>query len=690
MSWNTTDFSFKKFLSKRITSSGKKYYEEFGDVAIDVHATEVKYSPIPFNDPAAAVTAGVAELRTLFVLTLDNSVANNQAWFAADGPTRLKNWLSDKYGDNFTIKLFDNSNNQIFPTDGSDWIFDYTTGVLMFNGNANAFPQPFKITGYRFTGQFLSDITPGGGGGGHVIQYNGLSLPQRAKLNFLGTVFTLSDDSFNDATLVALAAIAAPGVSYTPTVPGDWGFTTVPTNAQQAFDSIAAYLALTAPAKAPVLTGVALTFAGQTLYSGKLAGGLPAAWYNLFPAGTTVNNVIYGPNFTLTALGFRAGSANTPATYGSITANVNAVDVNTYNMAGGPGSLGIIQALNFQVHNSIWEKADGRINANQTAEGAAVYIMKHTEAGNSAPFSVHRDDSALAVSFPVGVAMSVQTLVAKWLSGVSYLGLGTVLNISFTIQNVFRKVYMPSGVAVLSAPGVPATNFDPVSVPNFTDNFAFTGTVTLSLPNVATLTPTAVVTARKPNNLAAAVSNFNIASISNGISTYGNVSTVTDELFQDEARRLNVVGLTTFVSTAPLSLDECKVIPGALTFNPVGNPNQNYIRRFTKATANNGNIVVGGVTAIGDVAAFGAGNMNILLHLETENLWFDLGRPFGSNNGTGDGSTPANSMGARASFSAGNFGYSFGTYSTANNGNQYKLQVIKRSGSPNLTQIITS
>lgn len=687
--WNSTDYSFKKNLGKRVTSSIKKYYEEFGDVTVDIHASEVKYSTIPFNDPAAAVTAGVAEARTLFVLTLDNSVANNQAWFAASGPTRLKNWLSDKYGDNFTIKLYDNANNQIFPTDGSDWIFDYTTGVLMFNGNANAFPQPFKITGYRYTGQYLSDVTPGGDGG-HVIQSNGISLPQRAKLNFAGAVFQLSDDSFNDATIVTLAAITAPGVSYTPTTPSDWSFTTVPINAQQALDSIAAYLALTAPAKAPALTGVTLTFAGQTLYSAKLAGGLPAAWYTLFPAGTTVNNVIYGPTFTLTALGFRAGSANTPATYGSIIANVNSVDVNTYNMSGGPGSAGIIQALNFQVHNSIWEKADGRINANQTAEGAATYIMKHTEAGQSNPFSVHRDDSASAVTFPVGVVMSIQTLIAKWLSGVSYLGQGTVLNISFTIQNVFRKVYMPSGVAVLSAPAIPATNFDPISIPNFTDNFAVSSTVTLSIPNIANLAPVATVTARKPNNLSAAVSNFNLATISNGISTYGTVSTATEEFFQDEARRLNVAGLTPFDSAATLSNDECKVVPGALTFNPFGNVNQNFVRRFTKATANNGNIQVGGMTNIADVAPFGTGSMNILLHLETENLWFDLGRPFGSNNGSGDGSSPANSIGARTSFSAGNFGYSFGTYSTANNGNQYKLQVIKRTGSPNLTQITTT
>lgn len=689
--WNSIDYSFKKNLNKRVTSSIKKYYEEFGDVAIDINASEVKFDTIPFNDPAAAVLAGVVEERVLFVLTLDNSVANNQAWFAAIGPTRLKNWVSDKYGDNYIIKLYDNTNNQIFPTDTSDWIFDYNTGVLMFNGDANAFPQPFKITGYRYIGQYLSDVVIGGGGGGHEILFNDIPLPQRAKLNFRGAEFVLSDDSFNNQTIVELSAIAAPGVTYVPTTPSDWSFTTLPTNVQEALDGIATYLSLTAPAKAPTLTGLSLTFAGQTLFTGRIAGGLSPAWYTLFPAGTVVNNVIYSAPFTLTALGFRAGSANTPATYGTITASINSVDIDLYDMSAGAGASGIIEAFNIQVHNSIWSKSDGRINANQTAEGAAMYVMKHTEAGNSNPFSVHRDNNVSAVTFPIGLNVTINTLNAKWLSGTSYLGLGTILNVSFTIQNVFNKVYMQSGVAILSGPGIPNTNFDPVSVPNFNDNFAVSSTVTLSVANVSDLAPIMNVVARKPNNLNAASSNFNLGSISNGMSTYGTVSTAVLELFHDEARRLNIAGLTPFDSTAPLASTEGRVVPGALTFNPLGDISQRYTRRFTKATANNGNIVIGGVTLVSQVAPFGTGNMNILLHLETENLWFDLGRPFGSDNGNGSGDSPANSIGARASFTgSNNFGFSFGTYSTANNGNAYRMEIIKRLGSPNLTSITTS
>ena len=42
-------------------------------------------------------------------------------------------------------------------------------------------------------------------GGGHVIQEEGSPLTQRSKLNFIGTVVTVTDDAGNDATLVTIA-----------------------------------------------------------------------------------------------------------------------------------------------------------------------------------------------------------------------------------------------------------------------------------------------------------------------------------------------------------------------------------------------------------------------------------------------------------------------------------------------------
>ncbi len=45
--------------------------------------------------------------------------------------------------------------------------------------------------------------------GGHVIQEEGSSLPQRSKLNFVGTGITAIDDSINDRTNVMLSGITS-------------------------------------------------------------------------------------------------------------------------------------------------------------------------------------------------------------------------------------------------------------------------------------------------------------------------------------------------------------------------------------------------------------------------------------------------------------------------------------------------
>jgi len=44
----------------------------------------------------------------------------------------------------------------------------------------------------------------GGAGGGHQIRDNGVPMPQRAGLNFIGT--DVSDDAINNATVVGIAA----------------------------------------------------------------------------------------------------------------------------------------------------------------------------------------------------------------------------------------------------------------------------------------------------------------------------------------------------------------------------------------------------------------------------------------------------------------------------------------------------
>lgn len=154
MSTTKEDRSFKTLISRATTDSTNKFFfNEFGEDTINVHADDIWSNTIPFDDPSQAVTDGVAELRTLFVLTEDLSVPSSQSWKAESPPdTRLRNWISPKFGDSFNIRLFDNNDVEIFTTDPLDWFFDYQTGILTINGNALSKTRPFKITGYRYIG----------------------------------------------------------------------------------------------------------------------------------------------------------------------------------------------------------------------------------------------------------------------------------------------------------------------------------------------------------------------------------------------------------------------------------------------------------------------------------------------------------------------------------------------------------
>jgi hypothetical protein len=154
MAWSKEDRSFKTLIGKRTTSSGKKYYEEFGDLTLDISATEIKTDAIPFNDPAFGVEKNVVMAHTSFTLTLDVTVGGEQSYYAADAQgNRLKDWISDKYGALYGVKLYQNDGAQIYPTDDSEWFFDYATGILTFNGSTAGLKKPFKISGYRYIGR---------------------------------------------------------------------------------------------------------------------------------------------------------------------------------------------------------------------------------------------------------------------------------------------------------------------------------------------------------------------------------------------------------------------------------------------------------------------------------------------------------------------------------------------------------
>jgi len=103
----------------------------------------------------------------------------------------------------------------------------------------------------------------------------------------------------------------------------------------------------------------------------------------------------------------------------------------------------------------------------------------------------------------------------------------------------------------------------------------------------------------------------------------------------------------------------------------------------------NSSISISGLSAYTDITQYNTGNINVFLHLETDDIWFDLGRSFGSNNGDGSGDSIANSKGALNSGSSSgvNLAFTFGIYNTAGNSNRYRIRIVFRTSTKSLTAI---
>ena len=170
MSWNKTDRSFKTLINRRTTNAepSKYWYNEKNDLTIDIHSSEIKTDTIPSTPPGAdTAVVDVYAYAARLTLIEDTSVPGKMTWFASsesnttlaqtDEAARLKDWISDKYGDGYAIALYDGSDVQIPYSDASGWYFDYPTGILSFanastdSGSVSS-RAPYKIVGYRYIG----------------------------------------------------------------------------------------------------------------------------------------------------------------------------------------------------------------------------------------------------------------------------------------------------------------------------------------------------------------------------------------------------------------------------------------------------------------------------------------------------------------------------------------------------------
>jgi len=112
------------------------------------------------------------------------------------------------------------------------------------------------------------------------------------------------------------------------------------------------------------------------------------------------------------------------------------------------------------------------------------------------------------------------------------------------------------------------------------------------------------------------------------------------------------------------------------------------MRRFTKAAASSGSLTFAGFAPNSALAPYGSGNLNVLIWLTDQKLYFDLGRAFGV--GGGAGATMATGISAYSSLTATAINWTLGTYSTGNEVSHvgtYVVIVVFRNSTSTMTQI---
>jgi hypothetical protein len=352
-------------------------------------------------------------------------------------------------------------------------------------------------------------------------------------------------------------------------------------------------------------------------------------------------------------------------------------------------------------------KANAQITYTQTADGWEGHGISGTEAGETNRLDVWRDTHSHSnpePSFSVSPTAAEASPVSKYLSGINYYGLNSTFEVRFAAASgIFNRCYNSSQVARVSGTGMPNLNLSPESVPNYLDAFDRTGAnfvlATLSIPNAASPNKHLTVTLYKAHGTTTTAN----APINRAICTYGTVSTSTSDVFMDEAQRLVPGTTTAWTSSLALTNGNAQQkitgtnvaslqYPDANDY-PGFTGEQEYQRFLYKTSASTGTITFGTLTA-DQISPYGTGDVNVLLYLDHDAVWFDLGVVQGANGNNGSSRALAIPARVSATTSGNTVGFSLGTYTTGStdSGNlgRYRLVVIFRTNVRTITSIASA
>ena len=499
----------------------------------------------------------------------------------------------------------------------------------------------------------------------------------------------------------------------------DW---TTNTTIANAFDDVSELLALIAPAKPGSITSTSLTASSvPTYYTVAISAGLGTEWYQAgFGTNSTITRYYLSGAHTLTTantttafyagtlvtstygtLGFGRYNYTTPngAGYGTIDMTVN------YNVGATNNNL---RLSDLAVYNNIWTKANAQISAyTQTYAGyEGVYITHSTNSQVTNAYPMWKDPWSAtngSPTFSKAATASTTSQTLKYLSGISYYTTGTGFSVDFKgAAGIYSSCYNVTQVYRITATGLNTIN-GTVSSPLFSDELDKTGvnavSATLNSASASSFTKSISATIYKAHGTTAT----SAAAIAKYINTYTTTSTDTFEGFQDEARRLVIDTGIGFTSNIDMANGNLQVRSGTLIYPQTAeydaeyggshtfSGDQEYQRYFYKTSASTGTLTFVGFTA-SNIAPYGTGSLNVLLYLEGDAKYFDLGTLQGSN--ANDGSTRSLAISAKTSASSGALNWSLGVFTTgvsgAGNSGRYRAIIIFRNNTYTMTSITSS
>jgi len=559
----------------------------------------------------------------------------------------------------------------------------------------------------------ITKLTIGSQTNGDLIRYN--SGWQRIGIGSTNQVLTVVGGLPTWANLSGGMIGTPTDGTYTDGFFDSW---TSSTTVGDAVDDLSEIIKDLAPAQANLLTGADLSISlPPTFYTVKVSAGIPSLWYfGGASAGSTITTYYVTGSLALSTPSssdtFRCGLKSNTSTFGTVYHRrynpAGNSDLFNYDLTTGvTGSSGDLTITSLATYNSIWKKANASVAYTQAADGYEGHTIRHVSvpssysAGESNIYAVWLDTYSAAnpnPSFSAGPTAAEVTPVDKYLSGINYYGFNSTFTMSFiAASGIFNKCYNATQVARISSPGMSNLNLNPVGTPTYTDTFDKSGgsvvSVTLNAANEKTMNKYLTVALYKATGNSVSSN----ASINRAICTYGTASTTTSDIFVDEAQRLVLGTLTAWTSSSALTNGNAQVRNGTLQYPdssdyPGFTGDQEYQRLFSKTSASTGTLSFNAGFDVANISPYGSGDLNVLIYLDNDALYFDLGVPAGLG---GDGSSKALAIGGKNTGSSGvTLNWSIGTYTTGPTGSgnlgKFRIIIIFRNNTRTMTSITSS